>query len=501
MSRAIKNAFSNLLGAVLPALVLLLTVPVLVKGLGEAQYGLLVILSSVTGYLAVLDINLTASSVKFLAEADARAQRERGAQVLSFSLAFYSLIGFAGAALLYLFAGQVVAWLVDPELYSLGNAKLVLQISALGFAFGQLYTFLLSIPQALQRYDVSAKIEIANGTLVPLATAGIVLLGFDLLGVSVLRNVASLLAVLVLCWVVKAMLPGLRFSWPDRALRKEMLSFSAFAYLNRLASLSYQHSDKIVIAAVLDVKQVAIYTIPVMLANRVMGTTFRLTQVIFPTSSALLAQGRVEEMRLLMTQSMRYVFALNAAAVTAVVLLGRWFLYHWLGPSFATAGISILVLVTLGALIDSLTNAPALVTDGAGRPKVTGIFAVGRAAAGLLALYVGAVVDGIRGVAASHLLTSCLFSALFLVYFTRYVTPMSLWKLIIATMLPGCLLGVGGFLVGYGIQWAWGDSTVAILASLAGAMLVMLTLAWAHVLTQEHRARLLSWGRSRWLST
>ncbi|RTL36477.1 MAG: hypothetical protein EKK53_22620 [Burkholderiales bacterium] len=492
MTGLARSALNNLVAAVLPALVMLFTVPILIRGLGDAQYGLLVILSSVTGYLSVLDLNLTAGSIRFLAAAKARDEQEESWQVLSLGAAFYVAIGLLGAVLIWMFAGPLVDALVDARLYARDQAVQVLRITALGFLLGQLYSFLLSVPQALQRYDLSARVEVVNGSLVPLCTAGIVLLGADLVGVTWLRNGAALLVVGALVVMVQRLLPGLRWRWPRAALRNELLAFSGFAYLNRLASLSYQHSDKIVIAAVLDVRQVALYTVPVLLANRIMGTTFRLTQVLFPASSALLAQGRQDEVQQLMGLGMRLVFGINAMAVVGVLLLGDWFLTHWLGRDYAQTGGLVLTLVALGALVDSLTNAPALVTDGAGRTRDTGMFAISRAAVGLLALYLGARWGGIVGVAASHLLVSVLFTMLFLAYFCRSVLPMSLVALLREALLPGLIVGAAGLLTGWIVGVAlpgWpGEAPLQVSA----AMLVMGVVSWGCVLTPALRQRVLA---------
>src|SRR5205823_4386053 len=62
----VRNAFSNLLGAVIPALVALATVPLVVKGLGDASYGVYSLVTAIVGYFAVLDINVTAGSVKYI---------------------------------------------------------------------------------------------------------------------------------------------------------------------------------------------------------------------------------------------------------------------------------------------------------------------------------------------------------------------------------------------------------------------------------------------------
>ena len=56
----VRNAWSNLLGAAIPALVMLATVPLVVKGLGDASYGVYSLVTAIVGYFAVIDINVTA---------------------------------------------------------------------------------------------------------------------------------------------------------------------------------------------------------------------------------------------------------------------------------------------------------------------------------------------------------------------------------------------------------------------------------------------------------
>ncbi|HEY4083231.1 MAG TPA: oligosaccharide flippase family protein [Burkholderiaceae bacterium] len=484
----LRNALNNLAGALIPALIMFVTVPIFIRGLGQADYGLFVIVTSIAGYLAVLDINVTASSVKFVAESRALGDHARVGQVVGFGLAFYALIGVVGAVLQFVFAVPLTKWLAESP----GNADMihVLRVSAIGFLLAQLYSFGLSIPQALERYDISSGIEILNGVAVPTVIALLVLAGGHLAGVMWLRNALAAVSVLMLFWLIRRLLPHVGIAWPQKALRRELLSFSAYTYLSRLASLSYQHSDKLVIAAVLGVPQVALYSVPVVLANRVLGMTFRLTQVIFPTSSALLAKGAHVEVRELMLLSMRYVGVLNVMAVVGLALIGRWFLTAWLGPEFADKGTAVLIMIAIGTLVDSVTNAPSLVTDGSGRPAVTGFFSAGRAVVGLAAIFVGARWGGIEGVAASHLVVSIFSAAVFLAYFGKRVIRIEAavwWQHALA---PAALVAVVGMVVGEALVLllspasAWAHPVAAVAAEM-----VMLVVFWRHTLLPEHRAR------------
>jgi hypothetical protein len=62
-----RNALFNLLGAAVPAVVALGTVPLIVRGLGDAGYGVYALITAIVGYFAIIDINVTAGSVKHIA--------------------------------------------------------------------------------------------------------------------------------------------------------------------------------------------------------------------------------------------------------------------------------------------------------------------------------------------------------------------------------------------------------------------------------------------------
>ena len=64
-----RGAAFNLLGAAVPAALAVLTVPLVVRYLGQEDYGLLMLVTSIMGYFALIDINITAASTKFVAPA------------------------------------------------------------------------------------------------------------------------------------------------------------------------------------------------------------------------------------------------------------------------------------------------------------------------------------------------------------------------------------------------------------------------------------------------
>ena len=491
--RLFRNAWSNLLGAAVPALAALATVPLIVAGLGEASYGVYALVTAIVGYFAVIDINVTAGSVKYIAAQHARAEHERIAETLCFGSAIYALIGAVGGLGLFFGAHYFVTavFTVPPRL--IGEAVASLELAALGFFLGQLQSYLNSVPQALMRFDVSARLEMVFGTLVPLATVGVLMLGFGLFEVIALRVLASAVHCLVLWRAIARLLPGLHWRWPDRGLRGGILGFSAYSFLSRFAALSYAHADKLIIGALVGVTGLAYFTVAATLANRVLGLTFRLSGVFFPAASMLAAGGELARLDRVYLKATRYVVYLNAAMLVLLAVFAYPLLAYWMDPAFARNGAVVLAVMALSQFVDSLTSLPSLVNDGMGHPRISGLFAVARALAGLLIVYAGVAGWGIDGAAWGHLVASLLFTAAFLAYVHGRTVPTPLARLCAQGYLPG-MLGAAGVALAAALAERWFHRGALDFALVLATTLVLLGLA-GMLFVVERDDRRWAWAR------
>ncbi len=496
--RLVSNAWANLLGAAVPALVMLGTVPLVVKGLGEANYGVYSLITAIVGYFAVIDINVTAGSVKYIAEHNARGDDAKIAETFSFGLATYLVIGLLGACGLFLGADWFVTRVfpVPPRLVA--EAAATLELAALGFLLGQLQNYLNSVPQSLMRYDISSRVEMAFGTLVPLATVGVLMLGYGLFEVILLRVAASSLHCLMLWRAIRGLLPGLAWRWPGTRIRGELLGFSAYSFLARFASLSYAYADKLIIGALVGVTGLAYFTVAATLANRVLGLTFRLSGVFFPAASALAARGELARLDQVYVKATRYVVYVNAAILVLVAVFAHQILGYWMNEDFARHGAVVLAVMALAQFVDSLTNLPSLVNDGMGHPRVSGMFALGRAACGLLIVWIGVAGWGIDGAAWGHLAGSLLFTTAFVLYVHGRTVPTSLARLLSQGYAPG-LAGVALVAIAATAAEQLFDAGPLDFIVILGAT-VMLLGAHGFLFVIERDDRLLAWSRvkARW---
>lgn len=492
-----RNSAFNLLGGVVPAVAALAVVPFIVHGLGAERYGLLVLVTSILGYFAILDVNITAGSTKYLAEYHQRGDVSRVNQTVSFGLVVYLGIGITGCAILYALSDWLVREVFRVSPAELPLAAECLRIAAIGFLFGQLQVYLQSIPQALLRYDLTARFEMAFGLIVPLGSVLLLQLGHGLVAIVWLRVLLSLVNAALLARTVLSLLPALRWQPPQRDILVGMGQFSAYAFLSRVAALSYAHGDKLIIGAVVGMKPLAIYAVAATVGNRVLGLMYRVSAVLFPAASALAASGDESRLRAVYLRLSRYVIFVNLSALLLIGVFADPLLRAWIGADYAAGGALVLQLVAAGQFVDSLTNLPSLVNDGRGHPRVSGLFAITRAVLGLAAVYGMVHQFGITGAAGAHLLSALVMTAAFVHYVHGRTVPVSLGELVrqgwAVPMVGASVIGVV-----VAVLFDHLDGSRASVIALVGAAAVLLAAyGWYAVLLAEDRGRLQHWLRRR----
>lgn len=490
----LRNGAYNLAGALLPAVVLFVTIPVIVHRLGAEAYGALVLITSIVGYFGILDINATAGTVKYVAEHHARAEHERVARVVTTGALLHAVLGLVGAAALW----ALTPWLVDEVFQFDGGWRAealgALRWSAVAFVVGQLQQWLQSLPQALQRYDVTGRLDALFGTLVPLATLAVVLAGGALVAIVVARLLLSLLHVLLLARAVRGLLPALRPARPDGDTVRALAAFSTWSWLQRLASLTTANADKLLIGAQHSMAALAAYVIPYTLCSRIFGLLYRLQQAVFPLTSALAATGDLDGLRASSVRLQRCTLYLNVVLCLLCGLFAKELLHYWLQGRQSPASALVLVLVAYTLMADSMTHVPSLVNDGLGRPRLTAAAALLRAALGLAGAAAALAWGDIVWLAASQLVVSVVVGLGFLAVVHRRSLPWSLGQVARPVYaLNAAVLTAGTAL----LLWRWPAPVldpVPFAVALAVIVALLAAVGWRLVLQVDERQRIgLAW--------
>ncbi|HVL75546.1 MAG TPA: polysaccharide biosynthesis C-terminal domain-containing protein, partial [Noviherbaspirillum sp.] len=282
---------------------------------------------------------------------------------------------------------------------------------------------------------------------------------------------------------------------PRADVRRALTSFSAYAYLSKIASTLHQHADKVIVGTVGGPVALTFYTVPVTLAGRILGLTYRLSSVIYPRASALAGAGRITELRPVYLGVMRYVTYINLAALGMIVLAGDEFLKRWVGAEFVQLGYPVLILFTLALLVDSLTNIPSMVNDALGHPRVTGKFALANGVVGVALVYVGTVNWGIVGAAAGHLVSSAVMGTAFLLFVHGRTVPVAFIETLRQGFGRSLAVGIAVIGVLMPLKWMLPQGVLTTLGVVALAGLTLALAGMLFIVGSDDRNAMLAYAR------
>jgi O-antigen/teichoic acid export membrane protein len=354
-----RNIVWNCAGMVVEASAGFLVAPFLIHHLGDTNYGLWIVIGSLTSYFGLLDLGLRGSVGRFIALYQARGDQQGVNRTLSSALTVLAgtgLLGFFGVlALLPVFfcLFDVPGEQVTPVRLALLIVGINLGLSFLTNAFdATLWGFqrfdllnLIDIPATLSRVGLTITLVLCGGGVVSLA----------LLTLSV--TAAAGLAKATLSFRES---PGLRLapSLVTRAGIREIFGYSVWSFLGSMARLARTQLIPILIGSLLTVSLVTPYSIAARLVGVAAFALQASTGVLTPLATALHAHDDRQRQGSLFVLGGRCCFALSLFLLTLLLLLSGPLIGLWVGWRLLPA-VPLVLVLALGELFpnsQSVTN-------------------------------------------------------------------------------------------------------------------------------------------------
>lgn len=330
--------------------------PIIVKSLGNYDYGIWEIAVSVIGYMGLLQLGIPPAIVRYVARYKALGDRENLNRL--FSTAFVILLAIGSACFLVLLIWALVA----PQILSSRAADsqryafflVIIAVQVMTIFCGYLFQ---SIHEGYQRYFFTNAITAVN-TLVGAAVLYYLFKqGYGLIALA-LGNTIGLIVKFTIyrLWLYPSRFGAFRFafSYVDFKLLKELLSFGIKSFVLGIAGRVSHNTDTIVIGAVLGPAVVVFYAIPSNLLQQAKSVIASITLGFMPHFSELIARdenGRSKSDFLIYS---RYVAALAVCLFLAIFFLGPPFIGRWIGVEYSLKGKTILYLLGAASLLQLL---------------------------------------------------------------------------------------------------------------------------------------------------
>lgn len=396
-----RNVVANWGGLAANMAVAFFLSPFLVHRLGDTMYGLWALLLAVTGYMGLLDAGLKVSVVKYVSRYSATSETAALGRVISTSLALYGgisvLIVVLGAAAVPLLP---VLFSIPPD--ALPTARVVLVITAVNMAITLPMSVFNGVLAGRQRYDYMNLIAVSVLLVRTTVIVAVVASGYGIVALGLCHTGAQVAAGALLARFALRDVPGVRVraSAVTGATVRMLYGYGLFVLLNNVAMFLLFNSAEVLVGAFVGAAAVTYYAIAGSLMHHLAKLIGVMTQVLLPYASSQEASGDAAALRRTVVIGTKACLLIALPATATVVIAGRVFIAHWMGPSYAEVAGPLLVVIAIGRLFWLSQSSTGNILLGVGRHK---ILTLTNLATGVAAIVLGVVFIqrwGLLGLAA-----------------------------------------------------------------------------------------------------
>lgn len=322
--------------------------PFLVHRLGNVAYGVWILVMSSINYLAMLDLGMRSSVLRFVSKSYAVGDHQGSSEALSAAL--WVRVQFGAAAI---FLSAVLAAVfpyvfhVPPDLAFAARVTVVLV--GVNMAISLSFGVVGGVLSALNRYDLQT---IASLVQLAMRAGGIVYLmlhGHGIIAIAVCELTAAIVANLITIYFTHRQYPEIRVLWkrPDRGMLRALWSYSFYAFLSTVALQLIYQSDNLVVGSFVSAAAVTVYSIGNSLCRYADQLLTSMSLTFVPAASAYEATGKWDALQGLYYNGTRVTLAIALPIIATFILRGDQFIGLWMGPSYARPSGEILLILAI----------------------------------------------------------------------------------------------------------------------------------------------------------
>lgn len=401
--RYARNVAASYANTVVAALVALAVTPVLARGLGPEQYGIWVLVASFALYLELLEFGFGGATVKYVAEAWGKRNREELATAVATSFWILAVSGLGAMAL------AAVLALSFPDLFGVsgavaGDAQILILLVLFELAVSIPLDTFGGVLMGLQRLDL------LYGTLMVVAIAQaiawtiIIALGGGLVELGIATVVLGLAGQAARVVLARREIGGTFVSrrWFRRERVRPLAGFSMWMSLNEVSNIVILRLDTVIVGAILGVRAAGVYAIGQRLTRVGAQAIQPFTTAFLPHASSLAARAQTAALRTSFLAGTRLSLGVALPICLALALLAEPAVLAWVGEDFAEAS-TVVVFLAAAAAVGGLGDPANLVMQGIGNPRLPAIARLIEAVLNLsLSVALGLAI-GMEGVAIATL--------------------------------------------------------------------------------------------------
>lgn len=332
--------------------------PVMIRMLGKGEYGLYQTVASITSMMSILNLGFGSGYQRYYARYKQEGDREKIFRLNGMFMSIFLVIAAIAAA-----CGVVLSFNLElifktgltANEYAIATVLFRILLVQLVISFPM--SVFMTIVQAQERFIFAKVLNTVKLILCPMLTLPLLLLGFRSIAmVSVSLTVSIIADIICIYYVFVVLKEKFRFGKTDKAIYKELFTYTAFIALHLITDQINWNLDKVILGRFRGTEEVALYSIGYSLYSYLLMIGTPIATLFIPRVHQLFSSLKDDITAL--SKSMTDVFIkvgriqclIVGCIVSGMVIFGRQFINIWVGDGYGVSYWVLVLLIVPGSL-------------------------------------------------------------------------------------------------------------------------------------------------------
>ncbi|MFN6429971.1 hypothetical protein EUCA11A_29010 [Eubacterium callanderi] len=327
--------------------------PIMLRLLGQSEYGLYQLVFSVVSYLGLLSFGFGSAYMRFYARYKVQDDQEGITRLNGMFMAV-----FTGIAILVILAGSIlvnnVQLIFEQSLTSgeIQTARILMILMVFNVAVTFPASVFDSIVTSQEQYFFQRLVNLLRSVLNPFLCLPLLIMGFGSISMVLVTTFLTLASFGINMWFCFKKL-HIRFAFGhfDGSLFKEIGVFSFYIFLNQIIDQVNWSVDKFILGMITGTVGVAIYSLAAQINTYYLNFSTSISTVFIPRVNHIVAESNDNQvLSQIFTKVGRVQFVLLALIIEGYVFLGRSFMTIWGGAGYEVSyyvGLWLMIPVTI----------------------------------------------------------------------------------------------------------------------------------------------------------
>lgn len=342
---------------ILGSIVSILYTPIMLRLLGQSEYGLYNLVNSVVSYLGILSFGMGSAYIRYYSIYKVNSEENKIAKLNGMFMTVFSIIGIVS-----LIVGSILVFNTEKlfnatlTINEINKAKILMTILVINIAISFPMSIFDSYIVANQEYFFQKLLQVIKTIINPFLILPVLLMGFGSVGMVLMTtvlNVSISIANVIFCR--KKLKIKFNFKKIEYFLLKEIAIFSSFIFINIIVDQINWNVDKFLLGMYKGTKAVAVYGVAAQLNSYYMSFASSISYVFIPRIHQIVASNDDNELTQLFTRVGRIQFMILILILSGLIFFGNEFINLWAGNQYKSA-YNIVLLLTIPVTIPLIQN-------------------------------------------------------------------------------------------------------------------------------------------------